>query len=287
MVNGFLEATGFNELYAFLSDAAKRRDIELVVKRNCDLLFDVSGNKPLFSGQIPRFALFWDKDIRLARQLEALGITLYNSASAIELCDDKSLTHLRLARHNIPMPRTIILPMTFANIGYTNTSFLDNACNELGLPMVVKECFGSFGKQVYLAHTRDELDDIVTARAGVPLLLQELVKTSYGRDIRIMVVGGKVIAAMQRRNYNNDFRANVGNNGKTLFHTPTTEEAKLAISVCEKLGLSFGGVDILFGKDDEPLLCEVNSNAHFKGILNCTGVNAADAIMELIAAQSL
>lgn len=286
VVNGFLKAESFDELYGFLYDAANRHDITLLPRRNCDLPIDASNGRPLFADDKPDFILFWDKDIRLAQQLEAMGHTLYNPSRAIALCDDKALTHIALSHEGVPMPKTIVAPMTFANIGYTNYDFVDRVSDELGLPLVIKECFGSFGQQVYLAHTRSEIVNILKSRAGVPLLFQEFVATSAGRDIRVIVVGGKVVSAIRRVNETGDFRANISNGGRAMPHTPTREEAELALCVCEKLGAAFGGVDLLFGADDRPLLCEVNSNAHFKGILTCTGVNVADAILAFIASQT-
>ncbi|MBQ9832905.1 MAG: RimK family alpha-L-glutamate ligase [Clostridia bacterium] len=285
VINGFLDSAGFKELYGLFLDASKKYSINLELKRNCDLLFDASSFKPLFSER-PDFILFWDKDIRLAKQLEAAGFTLYNSAQSIELCDDKSLTHIELSKHGIPMPKTIISPMTFANIGYTHTDFADKICDELGLPIVVKECYGSFGQQVSLVQTKTELERLIKGKT-VPMIFQEFIKTSFARDVRIYVVGGRVIASMLRKNTDGDFRANVGNGGKVFPYEPSLKEKELAVCVCEKLGLTFGGVDILFGENDAPLLCEVNSNAHFKGILDCTGVNAADEIIKFISEKTV
>ncbi|HAV01576.1 MAG TPA: RimK family alpha-L-glutamate ligase, partial [Lachnospiraceae bacterium] len=91
------------------------------------------------------------------------------------------------------------------------------------------------------------------------------------------VVGDRVVAAMLRSN-DSDFRANITNGGKMEPYTPSSEEAGLAVSVCRALGLCFAGVDILFSKDG-PVLCEVNSNAHFKNISDCTGVDVASFII--------
>jgi glutathione synthase/RimK-type ligase-like ATP-grasp enzyme len=87
---------------------------------------------------------------------------------------------------------------------------------------------------------------------------------------------------MYRYSENGDFRANVSNGGKMKYYEPTKEQIDLAILSCKTLGLDFGGVDILFGENQEPIVCEVNSNAHFKNIFDCTGVNVADTIMEYI-----
>ena len=80
----------------------------------------------------------------------------------------------------------------------------------------------------------------------------------------------------------NDFRANITNGGSMKPFAPTPEMADMAVSACKALDLDFAGVDILFGEDDTPILCEVNSNAHFKNLYDCTGINTADAIMRHI-----
>ena len=109
-------------------------------------------------------------------------------------------------------------------------------------------------------------------------IMQEYIKSSQGRDVRIHVVGGKVVTAMERNN-REDFRANITNGGSMKKYVPTKEHEQMAIEVCEQLKLDFAGVDLLFGKDEEPVLCEVNSNAHFKNIYECTGVNVATCII--------
>ena len=121
--------------------------------------------------------------------------------------------------------------------------------------------------------------EIVT-NTNEPLIFQEFIAESKGKDIRINMVGNQAVASMLRYN-NNDFRANITNGGSMKNYTPTEEEIAVAQKVCKALNLDFGGVDILFGKNG-PIVCEVNSNAHFKNIFDCTGVNVADYIGEYI-----
>jgi RimK family alpha-L-glutamate ligase len=112
------------------------------------------------------------------------------------------------------------------------------------------------------------------------MIFQEFISESSGRDVRINMVGDKAVASMLRYN-DNDFRANITNGGSMKKYTPTANEIRVAQTVMKALKLDFGGIDILFGKN-EPILCEVNSNAHFKNIYDCTGVNAAEKIFEYI-----
>jgi len=282
IVNEFLQTNKFNEIHEWLLSAAKKNEIDLTIKTNAQILIDINQNiqKPEVD-----FMLFWDKDIKLAYYLEQIGYRVINSSKAIELCDDKSLTHLALMNHNIPMPRTVIGPKTFDNIGYTNYHFLNAVTEILGFPIVVKECFGSFGQQVYLAKDEDDLLECMKKTGTRPVLFQEFIKSSIGRDIRIQIVGGKVVACMQRYAENGDFRANLTIGGSMHSYQPTKEQCDLAIRCCDLIGLDFAGVDLLFGENDAPILCEINSNAHFKNIYDCTGVNAAELIIQYIKEQ--
>lgn len=305
ITNTFLHSEKFDEISRWLLRAFEKAGMRLTLHTNAEFAvqYDAEGvgiyfinadqmpiceNAPhddrthgkqqlLTKEQLPDFILFWDKDILLARAFEAQGIRVFNRANAIAACDDKLLTHRLLAGHGIRMPRTIAAPMTYANVGYTDFGFLRNAEKAFGYSFVVKEAFGSFGAQVYLVHNREEAVGLLESLGGKSLLLQEYIAASCGRDVRIHVVGDRVVTAMLRTN-DHDFRANITNGGEMTPYTPTAAQAETAVKACQILGLDFAGVDLLFGEDGAPVLCEVNSNAHFKNIFDCTGVNVAEEI---------
>lgn len=283
VVNAFLKTNKFDDIYLTLAKAAEKKDIRLSVLTNAEVVALLC-NEPKTLAEYD-FCLFWDKDVQLAMQLEAAGMRLFNSASAILKCDDKALTWLSLrGEKDIALPETILAPKTFPNIGYTNLDFLSTVADKLGFPVIVKECFGSFGQQVYLADHMEELQAIVKRLEGIPMLFQKPVMESLGRDVRINVVGEKVVACILRHGGAGEFRSNITLGGSMEPYTPTEAEARLAIRTVKALGLDFAGVDVLFGNDG-PVLCEVNSNAHFKTTLECTGVNMADEIMNHIIVQ--
>ena len=278
IINGFLRSEKFDDLYRLLDDAFRAKGTSLTVFPNTAFVnptgFPLT---PSTDDQPPDFVIFWDKDIALARRFEDAGISVFNSSSAIACCDDKIMTSLALARHDVPTPRTIFAPKTFEGVGRDSLEFLHVAANTLKLPMVIKEACGSFGQQVYLAQTMDEAQDIVRRIGHKDFLMQEFIATSRGQDLRVNIVGDEVIATMRRFNAS-DFRSNVTLGGGTEPATPTSAQREAALAACKAVGADFAGVDILFGPNGVPLVCEVNSNPHFRSTLDCTGVNLADSV---------
>lgn len=282
IINGFLREEKFFSLYSALKQSADKAGLQLELKTNIELMCDIASGKTVANETLPPFAIFWDKDVRLAKTLEAAGMKLFNSASAIELCDDKSLTHIALM-NRVPQPKTVLIPLTFPRVGYTDCTFLEKIADYLGFPLVMKQCFGSFGAGVYLARNMDEAKAALMKTAGGAAIAQQYIASSFARDIRAYVVSDKVAAAMLRHNESGDFRANVAQGGKADAYTLSEAQAVLAVKTAQLLGCTFAGVDLLFGENGEMTVCEVNSNAHFAGISAATGVNIADKIIEAVA----
>ena len=226
------------------------------------------------------------KAIKLAEELDVEGYRVMNRAEAIADCDDKARTYLKLKRHNISQPLTICSPLKYFPDGIIDEGYIDKACELTGFPMIIKECFGSFGQQVYLVHSREEMTETILNIGDKPYIIQKFIEGAAGHDKRLQVVGGQVVASMDREN-KNDFRANISNGGTMSPYTPDEEEAKLAIKVCDILGLDFAGVDILRDSDGSLYVCEVNSNAHFKNLYDCTRVNVAKEIINYAVSHNL
>ena len=279
IVNTFMESEKFKNLYKLLFDAFDKRGVSLTIKRAQDISLEVGKEIK----EKPDFAIFWDKDIYLAERLEAQGIRLFNSSRAINLCDNKILMYQELIKHQIRIPRTLVAPKTFEGLGYKDLAFVKEAGKELGWPLVIKEAYGSFGEQVYLANDMDEAEKIITAIGYHDFLMQEFIASSKGKDVRINVIGEQVIASMLREN-KNDFRSNISNGGKGVNFSPNQDYIDLAIKTVKALGLDFAGVDVLFGEDG-PIICEVNSNPQFASTLSATGINLADFIADYILRQ--
>ena len=279
IVNSFMDSDKFINLYEMLCHAFKKHQISLDIKRASDISLEVGASIK----EKPDFAIFWDKDIYLAERLESQDIRLFNSAKAVELCDNKILMYQELVKHDIRIPKTFIAPKTFEGLGYTKRDFLAKVIKEVGYPLIIKEAYGSFGEQVYLSNDLETANQIIDCIGYKDFLMQEFIKESEGKDIRVNVVGDKAIVSMLREN-KNDFRSNISNGGTGSLFEPKQEYIDLAIRAAKALGLDFAGVDVLFGKDG-PIICEVNSNPQFASTLKATGINLADFIADYIVKQ--
>ena len=278
VVNSFVNNEKFSNLYNILVKSFSKFHIDLEKKAAIELGTEVN----LQLKEKPDFVLFWDKDIYLAQRLENLGIKLFNSSRAIELCDNKILMYQELAKHNIRIPKTFIAPKTFEGLGYTNLSFIDDIANQIGYPLVIKEAYGSYGEQVYLAENKEEAASIIDKIGYKDFLVQEFIKSSCGKDIRVNVVRDQQIVSILREN-KTDFRSNISIGGVGSRFEPEQEYVDLAIKASLALGLDFSGVDVMFGENNEPIICEVNSNPQFVSTLKVTNTNLADFIAFYIA----
>lgn len=227
----------------------------------------------------PDFVIFWDKDIRLAEQIEASGIRCFNPARGIEVCDNKIQTFQQLVGKGIVMPRTIAAPFTFSGLELDEAYMVH--VETLGYPMIIKEAYGSFGMQVHMVRNRNELLECISSMGHKPFLFQEFIEASFGKDVRITIVGRKVVGAM-RRVSSGDFRANITLGGEGSSHMPSPQEVDLALKAHQALALDFSGVDLIHGADGEPLVCEVNSNPNYLSSDNNTGSDVGKAILEYV-----
>ncbi|MFZ3576401.1 ATP-grasp domain-containing protein [Virgibacillus sp. DJP39] len=282
--NGYLKGNKFLDYTEWLQVAASKKGVFTKVWKNNELLSYLTSQKLEIieaNNQLPDFVIFADKDIYLANQLELIGIKVYNSADSIRVSDDKILTYQALASKNLPIPNTIIAPKMFINDSEIDHSVCESAIKVLGLPMILKEAFGSFGEQVYLVHSRDDLEQTVLSIQDKPFIFQEFIGSSYGKDIRLHVVGDQVVAGMVRT-ASDDFRANITAGGTMQAYQPSTTEVDIAVAATKAINADFAGVDLLFGADNQPIICEINSNAHIRNMYECTGVNVADDIVDYI-----
>lgn len=281
--NGGLLTTKFIELHEWYVETAKSNQIDLIPVSNDRLYFSIEDNQLKLTTDLskPEFILFLDKDIRLAEHLTKLGIPIFNSAEAIAICDNKIAMHQRLADYELPQPLTIFAPMLFPQKKVPDVEFLNYVEAKLAYPLIIKEAYGSFGDQVYLVENRRQLEEKAMELIYRPHLYQAYIEASHGQDIRLHVVGDQVVASMKRVN-KTDFRANVTNGGEMFSIEPNQSFIDLAVKASLAVGADFSGVDLLIDVNNEPVVCEVNSNAHIKNIYHQTSVNVATYIFEYI-----
>uniref|UniRef100_UPI003FEF3980 ATP-grasp domain-containing protein n=1 Tax=Eubacterium sp. TaxID=142586 RepID=UPI003FEF3980 len=207
-VNHFLKGEKYDTLHKHLSASAKKCGINLNIKTNLELATQKAQAD---------FVLFWDKDINLARRIEKSGVPVFNSAESIEKCDDKGRTYIELDGI-VPQPKTLIAPKCYFKSDMSE--FVEKAIDILTLPLIFKESFGSFGAQVFLCNTKEEIYSHISEK---PFILQKFIIDSKGHDKRIEIIGGKFICAAEREN-KNDFRSNVTNGGTLTPCKPTEKE---------------------------------------------------------------
>ncbi len=229
------------------------------------------------------FAVYLDKDKYLGRLLETCGMRLFNSARVVEICDDKLHTYQALQGSKLKVCKSIPAPLCYTPHAKAMENYLKFVEGELGYPLVAKKSYGSLGKGVQLVHGYSELKDIEQKWLYEPHFYQKYVSQSFGRDIRVIVIGGKAVAAMERIAQKGEFRSNIelGGKGKRIcLSKPYRDAAELA---ARTIGLDYCGVDLLEG--EAPIICEVNSNAFFEGIEETTGINVARLYAEYILSQ--
>ena len=215
--------------------------------------------------------------------LEKAGLRLFNSAEAIEWCDDKMTTAIRLAGEGIPMPTTLPGLLCFDSSAPIPASHYLRVEERLGYPFVLKTSYGSLGKGVYKIDDRAAFEEVLAHLKCTPHLYQRFIEASSGRDVRVIVIGGEVVAAMERVSHG-DFRSNMELGGSAKPYDVPPVLASMCVKAARLLGLDYCGIDIL-EDGDTFRLCEVNSNAFFGGIERTTGVNVARAYAEYICRE--
>ncbi|MBO0587103.1 RimK family alpha-L-glutamate ligase [Sporosarcina sp. E16_8] len=275
--NGSLTSDKFKDQAELMKEAAERAGVCTELKKN----YEVMMNLDTILENRPDFVIFLDKDILLANFLKNSGIPVFNDPDVIETCDNKAIQYLELSKQGIAMPETIIAPKVYPNFTIKDSDYYEQVLARLGLPMIIKEGHGSFGMKVYLIETEKQFYEKTDELRGIDYVFQKFIATSRGRDIRVNIVGGEIVAAMYRHS-ETDFRANITNGGVATVIELSHQQKTLAIQAAHAVGAEFAGVDLLFGDNEEPLVCEVNAAAHIRNIYNVTGINVADAMIAYI-----
>ena len=210
--------------------------------------------------------------LSILRHLEKLGVPCINSSFSIETVKDKLFTQQILAEKNLPVPKTMLMRFPI------DVELIEK---QIGFPVVIKTISGSQGKGVFLAEKKSHLIDLMqlieVTNPKFNLILQEFIKSSFGRDLRVFVIGGRVVGCMERSSADTGFKANFSAGGTVKEHPVTPEIEWLATEASRILGLDIAGVDLLFDEDHFKI-CEVNSSPGFEGLQSCCNVNIPQEI---------
>ena len=269
-----------------LKEAAEARGHELdfvntlrcsmnIASRRPEIYYD--GQKlPRYDAVIPRIgASVTFYGLAVLRQFEMQGVYPLNESVAIGRSRDKLRSMQLLARDGIGLPVT-----TFAHDPKQTEEVVKLAG---GAPLVIKLLEGTQGIGVVLADTDRSAKSVIEAfrGAGVNILVQEFIKEAGGTDIRAIVVGGKVVAAMQRTGAEGEFRSNLHRGGSAKAIKISPEERSTAIRAAKSMGLNVCGVDML-RSNHGPVVMEVNSSPGLEGVEKATGKDIAGMIIEFI-----
>jgi len=212
----------------------------------------------------------------IIRHLERLGVVLINGSDAIDNVKDKLYTQQILGESNLPVPKTLLVKHPI------NIEFVEKNIN---FPVIIKTLSGSFGAGVFLAETKKQLEQLLKmaeiTKPSYNIIVQEFIKDSWGKDLRVFILNGKVVGCMMRQSTDDDFRANIARGGEGIPYQITDEIEWLGGESARLLGLDIAGVDLLFNKGSYSI-CEVNSSPGFDGMDKYTNTNIAEDIVNFV-----
>ena len=269
-----------------LVEAAEQRGHEITIIDTLRVYINVASHRPElrykgeklegFDAVIPRIgASVTFFGTAVLRQFEVMGVYPLNESVAISRSRDKLRSLQLLARRGIGLPVTV-----FAH----STSQADDILDMLGgAPVVIKLLEGTQGVGVVLGDTPSSAKSMIQAFGGLKanILVQEFIKEAGGTDIRCLVVGEKVVAAMMRKGAEGDFRSNLHRGGSAKSIKITPEERSTAVRAAQIMGLNVCGVDLL-RSNHGPVVMEVNSTPGLEGVENATGIDVAGKIIEFL-----
>jgi len=271
-----------------LVEAGKARGHEMAVVDYLRCYMDITSRRPRvrfagreldFDAVIPRIgATYTFYGTAVVRQFEVMHVLTANESQAIARARDKLRSLQLLARAGVGLPKT-----GFAH----STKDIDGLLEVVGRPpYVIKLLEGTQGVGVVMAETRKAAESVVAAfrQLDANILVQRYITEADNTDLRAFVVGGRVVAAMERVAAEGEFRANLHRGGTARHVDLTPAEEETAIAAAEALGLDVSGVDMLRSKVG-PLVIEVNASPGLEGIESASGVDVAGAVVEFLESR--
>lgn len=262
------EALVLDPLHCVVNLSKKRPEIDYHGR----IVRDVDGVIPRIGASITFYGL------AVLRQFEMMGVFAANESQAVARSRDKLRSLQLFSRRDIGIP-----PTAFAR----RREDLRDAIKRVGgTPVILKLLEGTQGVGVILAESISTAESVLDAMHSLKqnILIQAFIKESAGQDIRAIVVGDRVVAAMRRKAAAGEFRSNVHRGGSTEALTLEPEYEATALEAAHALGLNIAGVDLM-PSDDGPMVLEVNSSPGLRGIETTTGIDVAGAMIDYVLAR--
>ena len=290
-MNGWIihkKELGENHEVARLVEEFEKRDIKIRVvnPQDVDIFVDRDDRKSIIVDgeprKLPDFVLprtgsgttYFIKAI--IRHLEQLGVTMINGSDAIDNVKDKLYSQQILGQSSLPVPKTMLVKHPI------NVSLVEK---NLHYPMIVKTLSGSYGSGVFLVEDRKQFNQLMKmaelSNARYNIIIQECIEDSLGKDLRVLVVNGKVVGCMMRQSVDGDFRANLSRGGEAIPYQIDEDIEWIGGECARLLDLDIAGVDLLFDNDSY-VICEVNSAPGFEGMEKYTKINVAEQMVDYI-----
>ena len=217
--------------------------------------------------------------LAIVRQFERMGVPVFNNADTLERVRDKLHAHQILTEEGLPTPETMLAKFPI------NVELVEEL---LGFPVIVKTLHGALGSGVFLIENPKSFEDLMTlvheTQPNILMIFQKFIAASRGRDIRVFVVEGKVVAAMQRKAKSGDFKANFSQGGTVEEFKLDKKAEEIAVKTAKALNIQVAGIDLLF-TDDGYTICEANTFPGFKGLEKATNINIPETIFKAMEAH--
>jgi len=249
-------------------------DVEVHFEEDLEVMITPEGSVLSCNNRVadlPDFVLLRTYNFHLSSFFESKGIRTINSTESLMDCQDKWKTHELLSSAGLPMPKTLL--------NFNKEISFDEVASKLGSPFIIKNNYGSRGEGVYLIHNDEELKDSLSQfQSGY--IFQEFINTSYGKDVRVHVIGGEVIACVLRSS-DKDFRSNFSQGGNATSYEITEEIKQLSIDAAKAMNLEIAGIDLLFGPEGI-IICEINGIPGFRTVWLTSKTNIPSKIFKYV-----
>lgn len=276
----------------FMENAARMEiDLAVLQPQKFDLVVDKDSNwSALYEGQPlekPDFIISRTGSetsyfmLAVLRHMEHQGVRIVNAPAGMEAAADKMLTQQILAAKNLPVPKTILAKFP------VDVDFVER---EIGFPAVVKTLRGNRGSGVVLCETREKFNDLTglidQASTGSDFIFQEYISASHGRDARLLVAFGEILAAVERRSEDGLFKSNADISVSMTPFDPPKDMQKLAIDTAAALQLDVAAIDLLYDENGGYRILEANSAPAFKELEEACNINIPEAIFRAMEKQN-